>query len=246
MKFDLEKEKLLVLLLATDLAFIILYIIHTYTSLLPSELYSISLDRGYAEFFLYMKEFWILILFLFLGIKKRSLIFIVFAFLFLYILVDDSFEFHERLGNSLAYHNNFPELFGLRPKDLGELLVFATFGGFFLVLIGITYFRSDVYSRTVTKYLLFMLVLLGLCGVVFDMIGIIADHPVFNPILTILEDGGEMVVISLIAWFVFRLNIHAEKIPLVLQNASQQISNLYKPGKDGRLPQPSSLAEKED
>lgn len=56
MKFDLEKDKLLFLLIFTDLAFVVLHILYVYTNLLSSSLYSLSRDRGFAEFFQYTKE----------------------------------------------------------------------------------------------------------------------------------------------------------------------------------------------
>jgi hypothetical protein len=131
MKIDLEKDKLLFLLILTDLVFILLHIIHIFTALLPSSLYSLAMDRGYAEFFQYMKMLWILVLFLGLGIKRRRLIFVIYSVLFTYFLIDDSFEFHERAGALLAELFNFQPALGLRAVDFGELAVSAFFGIFF-------------------------------------------------------------------------------------------------------------------
>lgn len=132
MKFNLEKGKqLLFLLVLTDLFFIFLHILHVFTNLLPSNFYSIAQDRGYAEFFQYTKELWILILFLLLGIKQRKALYFIFSYLFLYLLIDDSFEFHENIGAFLADYLNFHPYYGLRAVDLGELAVSAVFGSLF-------------------------------------------------------------------------------------------------------------------
>jgi hypothetical protein len=123
MKLDLEKYKLLGLLIIADLSFIILHIFHVYTGWLPDSLYSLSRDRGYAEFFQYTKELWIAVLFLALAIQQRKPVYLIFSFLFLYFLIDDSFEFHEQTGALLADTLHLEPLFGLRSVDMGELAV---------------------------------------------------------------------------------------------------------------------------
>ena len=150
MKLDLEKDKLLVLLLITDLVFVLLHILNVYTGLLNSSLYMLSRDRGYAEFFQYTKELWIAVLFLFLAIKKKSGIFYVFSLLFVYLLFDDSFEVHENLGKLIAETLHFQGWLGLRPVDFGELLVSGLFGLLFLIARILFFFFSDQITRRIT------------------------------------------------------------------------------------------------
>jgi hypothetical protein len=214
MKFDLEKNKLLVVLLLTDLVFIILHVLHVDTGLLNDSLYSLSRDRGYAEFFQYSKEFWIAVLLLLMGIKQRRGLYTVFSFLFLYFLIDDSFEFHERFGAFLADLLHLQPAFGLRAVDFGELLVSALFGLLFLIPIVIFYLLADRTSRQVAIYLVGMIVVLVGFGVVLDMVEILFTQTALGRILVIIEEGGEMVVMSFITWFVFRLNFNNDEIPL--------------------------------
>jgi hypothetical protein len=204
MKIDLEKDKLLFLLILTDLVFILLHIIHIFTALLPSSLYSLAMDRGYAEFFQYMKMLWILVLFLGLGIKRRRLIFVIYSVLFTYFLIDDSFEFHERAGALLAELFNFQPALGLRAVDLGELAVSAFFGMLFLIALAITHFRSDASTKKISKTIVIMVIMLAMFGVGMDMIEIIIEHPFVNPLLVIVEEGGEMLMVSVITWFAFK------------------------------------------
>jgi hypothetical protein len=204
MKIDLEKDKLLFLLILTDLVFILLHIIHIFTALLPSSLYSLAMDRGYAEFFQYMKMLWILVLFLGLGIKRRRLIFVIYSVLFTYFLIDDSFEFHERAGALLAELFNFQPALGLRAVDFGELTVSAFFGILFLIAITITHLGSDVFTKKVSKSIIIMVIMLAMFGVGMDMIEIIIEHPFVNPLLVIVEEGGEMLMVSVITWFAFK------------------------------------------
>jgi hypothetical protein len=149
MKPDIEKNKLLVLLISADLAFMFLHILHVYTPLLPHNFYSLARDRGYGEFYQYLKEFWIFILFLALGIKNRKLLFFAYSVLFLYLLIDDAFEFHENLGAFLADLFHLQPMLGLRAIDVGELAVTGFFGGLFGISIAIFHRLSAERTRAV-------------------------------------------------------------------------------------------------
>ena len=207
MKLELEKDKILFLLILTDLVFIFLHTLHIFTTLLPSSLYSLATDRGYGEFFQYTKELWILTLFLVLGIKRREFLYIIYSVLFFYFLIDDSFEFHERFGAFLAEMLNFQPMLGLREIDFGELITTAFFGTLFLIAIAITHYSADVSTKIISQSIIIMVIILTVFGVGMDMIEILIKHPVINPILVIMEEGGEMLIMSVITWFVFGLTI---------------------------------------
>jgi hypothetical protein len=205
MKFDFEKYQLLALLFLADLSFIILHIFHVYTGLLPDSLYSLSRDRGYAEFFQYTKELWIAVLFLGLAIHQRKPVYLIFSFLFLYFLIDDSFEFHEQTGALLADTLHLEPLFGLRSVDMGELAVSVFFGGLFFAALGITYAMSAPGEQKISTQVILLIVIMAVFGVLLDMFEIITEHPGLSELLKILEEGGEMLVMSVITWFVYRL-----------------------------------------
>jgi hypothetical protein len=209
MKLDLEKYKLLGLLILADLSFIILHILHVYTGLLPDSLYSLSRDRGYAEFFQYTKELWIAVLFLGLTIHQRKPVYLIFSFLFLYFLIDDSFEFHEQTGSLMADTLHLEPLFGLRSVDMGELAVYAIFGGLFFAAIGITYAMSPPGERKISTQVILLIVIMAIFGVLLDMFEIITEHPGLSELLKIIEEGGEMLVMSVITWFVYRLGFRS-------------------------------------
>jgi hypothetical protein len=211
-KLTFEKDKLLLLLLLTDFVFLILHILYIYTGLLPNNYFSLARDQGYAEFFQYMKEFWLVVLFLILGIRQRKFIFFVFSFLFLYLLVDDSFAIHETYGQTLAEYFGFTPLFGLRPVDFGELVVYAYFIAFSVLWLGVAYILSDPETRRVSRSVIYLLVAFAFFGVLADMLEITVEHPGLSEILKIIEELGEMVVMSIITWFVYRLNLSASAI----------------------------------
>jgi hypothetical protein len=214
MRLSFQHPKLLTLLWLADAAFIALHLLHVYTDLLPSRQFWLSLPRGYGEFFQYTKFLWISALFLALGARYRRPIYFVLALAFLYLLIDDSFEFHEIFGGYLADFFQLPALFGLRARDLGELLVSATFGGLLLAAGGLAYAVSSPFERQIARAVLLMVLALALFGVVFDMLEIITPGEGASRVLALLEEGGELLVASLIAWFAFVLDPRTERLPL--------------------------------
>lgn len=205
MRLDIEKHKLFILLVIADLAFILLHVLYVYTDLLPSNMYSLARDRGYAEFFQYVKELWLTILLLLLGIKRRRGVFWVFSLFFLYALFDDSFEFHELFGNFLADFLSIQPALGLRPVDFGELIVSVVFGLLFAIPLLLFYLLSDRPVRKITHAMLGLIAVLAGFGILMDMVGILVKDIAARRVLVILEEGGEMLVMSVITWFVFRL-----------------------------------------
>ena len=92
----------LVLLLVGDLVYIAIHLVWTETTLLNSPLAALDVDRGYAEFFQYMKLLWTGLLLTCLCLRTRRWGYLAWALLFAYLLVDDSFSLHENLGKMLA------------------------------------------------------------------------------------------------------------------------------------------------
>lgn len=214
MKFDLEKNKLLVLLVLADLAFVLLHILYVYTPLLPDGAYSLSRDRGFAEFFQYTKELWIAVMLLLLGLRQRQLLYYVFSALFVYFLFDDSLEFHESLGEIIANLFHVQPAFGLRAVDFGELLVSALFGLLFFVSLALVIYTSSPTMRRLAVYLIALIMVVVFFGVLVDMVEIMIPFPAVSRVLTIIEEAGEMMAMSVLTWFVFRINLNERGDPL--------------------------------
>lgn len=220
MKLDLSNwsTRILYLLLATDLVFISLHLIHTYTSFtpsyVPSYLLSIEVERSYADIYQYIKEYWIVLILSFVVLKRYSALYLGWFLLFFYVLLDDTLQIHEKLGLSISNNLNFLSAFNLRAEDFGELIVSACAGLFFLIFIGTAYRFGDRLSREISRSLIRMLLVLALFGIFFDMIHIAIKSPILYPILGLLEDGGEQIVMSVIASFVFFLPERINSAPL--------------------------------
>lgn len=217
MKFQLESErhKLLILLILVDLAFIAIHILHKYSGLLPGYLFNIEYDNGYAEVFQYVKEFWIILLLLYLSIKRSKFLYFSWALIFCFFILDDAFQAHEKLGGTIFkpwlvdfFGRN--SRFGLKFKDYGELSVAVVAGTFFLALIGVSHYLSNDTTRKVSRHLFILVVLLSFFGVGIDMIHehywIHRSPTLVQNALGLVEDGGEMLIMSIILWYVFSLN----------------------------------------
>lgn len=216
MKLDLNNwsTRILCLFLATDLGFIGLHLIHLYSGFAENPSFSIETDRGYAEIFQYLKEYWIALVLGFLALRKHSATYLGWSLLFFYILLDDSLQIHENLGYGLSRKLSFLPNFNLRPEDFGELIISGCVGLFFLIFIGTAYRFSDRLSRKISRYLIRMLLALALCGIVFDIMHVALNFRILRTIIALLEDGGELIVMSVIASFVFFLPERIHSAPL--------------------------------
>src|SRR5690606_28724289 len=93
---------LLVLLLVGDLVYVAIHLVATGTTLLDSPLATLDVDRGYAEFFQYLKLLWACLLLACVGLRSRRWQYLAWVALFGYLLADDSLSLHENLGVVLA------------------------------------------------------------------------------------------------------------------------------------------------
>jgi len=202
---------MLILLILTDLIFIIIHCLFTFSmndfdyliTVDKNYLYSIENDQGYSEIFQYIKEFWILLLLLFLSFKKKHLIYFIWSLLFFYLLLDDSLSIHEEIGEYLANYFNIETRYNLRAVDFGELLVSFGVGVSFLSFLSFTYFRAVNDVRKFSVHIFILLLFLVFFGVFIDMLHTFLGD---DWKLGLIEDGGEMIAMSLITAYIFNIN----------------------------------------
>ena len=199
---------LLLLLLVGDLVYVAVHLVATNTNLLRSPLAALDVDRGYAEFFQYLKLLWTCLLLTGLALRSRRWGYLAWVGLFGYLLVDDSFTLHENIGVVLADRLALPDAMGLRSIDFGELLVSAAAGVVLAAGIGWAYLRGSDELRRSSRHLLLLLLALVFFGVVVDMVHIaVAATGWVDNAFVILEDGGELVVTSFITWYAYLLMV---------------------------------------
>lgn len=188
----------LLLLVAADLAFIFLHVVYVETSLLRGRPFSLEADNGLPEAFQYVKQFWVALCMAVMFRRVRALVYIGWTLVVSFLLLDDAFQFHEQVGEWLGARYSLPGVFGLRPDDIGELLFAGFIGAVTVVLIGFGYWRGNADARIVSRDMVLLLVVLAGLGVGVDILHVISyfKAPLLAQFLLILEDGGEMLVVS--------------------------------------------------
>ncbi len=204
---DRSALSFLLLLLSADIAFIVLYILQSSPMFAPNPLLELEQDYGYASIYMFIQELWIVLLVVAIFIQTKEMGYISWSALFTYLLCDDALCIHERLGSRVAQDLDLAPIFGLRPQDVGELVVLAIPILLLLILIAWSYFRGSTNFKTITNDLLVLLSVFACFGIVLDMVHVAVKHELLYYILGIIEEGGEMIAISLVAWYVFLLNI---------------------------------------
>ena len=201
--FDLKKKsvRVLVILFLIDCIFVLLHGIYK-LHLISNPLFSIEKEFGYPEIYQYIKEFSIMLLLFKMAKNRKQFIFFAWSLLFMYFLFDDSFQIHEKLGSFLAHYLEFQPMFYLRAQDFGELGVSMFFGVLLFSLIGGGYLFSDSKAKQISKYLFILVMYLAFFGVFVDMLHIAI--PWGKSIWGLIEDAGEMVVMSIIVWYVYK------------------------------------------
>jgi hypothetical protein len=225
---------LLLLLLAADLAFIFLHVLYIETSLLQGRPFSLEADNGLPEAFQYVKQFWVALCMAAMFRRVREMVYIGWMLVFTFLLLDDAFQFHERIGEWLGQRYALPVVFGLRPDDIGELLFAAIVGGAAAVLIGFGFWRGDADARIISRDMVILVVVLAALGVGLDLLHVITyfKAPLLAQFLLIVEDGGEMLAVSaMVAYMVNVLN-HQGRATLDLWAIMRHFSSQ-------RLPRPA-------
>lgn len=201
-----NSNRFLVFILAVDLMFIGIHLAMKLEIIEMPGKFWLDWERGYTEYFQYLKYIGIVLCSLYLSLEQRKLSFLPWAFLFFVLLLDDAFTFHERGGEYLVDYLGLRSSFGLRAVDFGELAYHATVGALFSVFIGAAYIKgSQIFKRTCIDIVL-LFSLFVLFGVVVDMVHSYYNYvDILSGALVLIEDGGEMISLSLLAWYFFFL-----------------------------------------
>jgi hypothetical protein len=205
----IPNRPVLIALLAADLLFILLDILHVLPEnifpLLKSNAFAIDKDAGVAESFQYVKEFWITLIFLWLVFRRRRVTLFGLALLFGYFLLDDMVQIHEKLGDlsaglfaNLSILRWFPNL---EADSIGELFAAGILGLFFLTTISLPYRRSDGATRQTFHMVFALLAVFLFFAVGVDFIHDFFGGEILKDVFGLLEDGGEMLALSLICWY---------------------------------------------
>lgn len=197
--WDEQPKRLLVALLAVDLAAVALHVV---TDGGFGPITSLDTDAGLGGVWGFGKALaaaWIA-----RSVFRRTeiTVYLVWAATFVTVALDDLAEIHENLGDSLATAVDLPAVAGLRGADLGELIVWAMLGLPLLLAIALTVGAADDRGRQDSLRFFVMM-----AALVFTAAGLDAIHMMTTADTTdvwavtplgVLEDGGELVVVSLL------------------------------------------------
>lgn len=185
-----------------DMVFIIVHIVNYYT--LDTSLFDITADRKLPEIFQYIKYVLVCYL-LFQGVGKyRAKNFYAWMILYMYFLLDDSLRIHEKFGKFFYHNFDLPQMFGLAPDVYAEL--FSSFLAGLIIFPSLiwAYSRGSRFFRTFSHDLILLTGLFVFFGVVVDILA--STGYLNNPLWPgVIEDGGEMVVASVLVWHVLRV-----------------------------------------
>ncbi len=163
-------------------------------------------DESYAEMFQYLKYIAFIGITVFLIQNERSYAYISWILLYLFMLLDDSLSLHETAGEFLAEKYNFEPKFGLRAVDFGELSFIGAVGLVVLFTLGISYFKGSSIFKERTRTLMFLLGFLVIFGVGFDMLHeILGENLKVGFVIGLIEDGGEMLIVTLMVCYAYQL-----------------------------------------
>ena len=200
--------RVLALLLAADLLILLFYALHVVCRPLgwfQDEYWSLEMDRGLGESFQYVQTFWTGLMLLAVSFRSRELIFLAWSAVFAWILLDDSLQWHERAGAVLSHHLGLLHAVGLRPEDVGELLVFAAAAALLLSFLVPGYLLASAPARRSGRRLACIALAMAVAGGFFDVLHSATRGMFLSHLLGLAEDWGELLVMSAACAYAFHL-----------------------------------------
>lgn len=190
-------------MLATDVAFIAVHLLHCFHKKL-GEASPLLLDTGYGypESFQFLKYTIILILLGTFIAKKKWFSFIPLLFLFILLFLDDVLQWHRLFGNAMYQFFHLEGRWSFSGANLGYMLYTVVLGIFCLLLILIGVQKSSKRLKGYYRIIFFLLSALFLFGFGVDVLNqAISYHYGKLCFFTVIEEGGEMIVLSLLVWY---------------------------------------------
>jgi len=211
---------LLLLLISTDFVFIVLHIIIAILDPNPS-LCNISGICAYMNIYHLIMLFWVIILFGYVLKSTRCSSYASWILMFTFFLFDDALRLHQSVGDRIAIIFDADLSLGL-PSRYFELAVLAIAGFVLLAVVAWAYFHGPHTFRKISIDILLFIAALVFFGLIVDLAEAIKLGPVVIFGLGFVEDGGELVVYSLILWYVFLLAMRNGKSDLFLHDLAYQ------------------------
>lgn len=197
---------LLMLMLAVNVTLILVYAFRLTLPFMGQDLFDIDAQFSLGSLFIFGQFVAIILCLSEVKYNRRDRAFDFWKYLFLYLLAADMFDITEHAGRILGELFSFEELYGLAPADYGKF-AFALGGGLMVAaLLGYLLRRSSRQFVSASFAIFVFLSLFAFFAVIFDIIHAFFDKdPRLGFALGMLEEGGEMIVISFLTAYVFYL-----------------------------------------
>ena len=197
-------NKLLIVLLTLDFLFIIGHVLIALLWNFEPRQFMVDTDGGYPEIFQYAKFAFIVVLSILLVFRRSEYGYLAWFILFSFLLLDDAYQFHELAGAYLADSLNLQSILGLRPRDWGELAYAGIAGLLFFGMLLIGFSRGGKLFRGECYDILLLFFIFLFFGIGVDMAHQwVVDIYMVSAVFALIEDGGEMIGLSLITWYFF-------------------------------------------
>jgi hypothetical protein len=174
-----------------DLLFILLHVAAVNGLIGGDErLFRVDHERSLSEWFGYAKLFASSVLVFYLSASRRHYQLMPLALAIFYLGLDDALRLHERMGEVLVpAHDN-----------AGEALFMLIVGGATVMMAVIGYMLSERLRRIQIISVLLPILLLGVFAIVIDAFHefVIRFVPASDGLMGLLEDGGELVSMSVL------------------------------------------------
>ena len=158
----------------------------------------LTTEGGWPERWGYAQQAATALLLVTVAVLRRRWLFAAWAAVFAMALADDALQLHERLGRRLAERWELPQgVLGLRAQDLGELAVWGLLAVVPLTVVVVLHLRADRRTRREGLAVAAVVALYALLGIGADQLHVLFGDGPHAGALTVLEDGGELVALSL-------------------------------------------------
>lgn len=155
--------------------------------------FRLDMDGTYSEFYEYIKILLCTFALLTCFVRRGPPIYLSLALVYMIALLDNAFRIHEYIGSISPF-----------GRGRSELFFFVALGGLMSIMLWRTRPRENLED---TGYAVGCVLLLGMLA--FFAVGIDAFHAIFwrssdiEPVLGLLEDGGELIALSFNLVFVW-------------------------------------------
>lgn len=157
-----------------------------------------SRERSYSETVTYGIAFLAAMMFFVAWLDTRSRVSFLLAAMLGFVWFDDSFQYHERVGDMLAGSEALAHVLGPDLENFGEIFAWMLAGAVFAILLAASFWRRRPGDLGILALVSLAMALLAFFAVVVDFAHTKVPME-FERLAAVIEDGGEMMAIVLIA-----------------------------------------------